>query len=143
MKTLLCLLILSAASAAAEPFTSGQPLPPAAGKGTRVPTPGKTVTVATTSTKTASASKAAAKDAIRKHAETYFLKTYVAGSAGTMVMTARAIVNDPQEVPGWPNKLSATGTVELVVTYKGREQNQTRSFDAVIDGGKVVDFNTR
>lgn len=145
MKPLVCALcLLAAAAAQATPFTSGQPLPPSSGRGTRVP--GTNVSTAVTPTapnKPATVSKTAAKGAVQQYAENYFTKTYVPGSVGTRVMSAAAKVGELEAVTGWPNKLRATGTVDLVVTYRGKDQKETRRFEAMLEDGKVVDFSPR
>ncbi len=141
MKAQLCAFILVATTAAAEPFSSGQAPLPSAGKGVRVPTPGAKMT--TPAKKPAAAPKTGDRNAVEQYAENYFLKTYVPGSAGMRVMTAVAKAGEPEEVTGWPNKMRTTGTVALVVTYKGKDQKETRRFEAMLEGGKIVEFSTR
>ncbi len=125
----LLLLALFATAAHAEPFKSGVKMP-SAGHAPQPPT-----------AKTAPAHAAAVpKGELQTRAENYFLKTYTPGSSGMRVMTAKATVGDPTEMPGWPNKQRVTGEVALTIAYKGREQAEKHQFEAVLENGTVTEF---
>lgn len=80
---------------------------------------------------------------LEQRAETYYLKSFVPGPAGMRVMTADASTEAPEEMPGWPGKTRVKGSVRLRVTYKGKDQEETRHFEAILENGQVTEFTAR
>lgn len=80
---------------------------------------------------------------VRQHVESYYKTKYVAGSAGTRVMSATVKIESTEPIPGWSGRERTSGSVKLVVAYKGRQQEETRSFDATTEAGKIIDFTAK
>lgn len=80
---------------------------------------------------------------VRKFAENYYKTKYTGGNAGSQIMSATASSDQPVPVTGWEGRFRTNGSVKLVTSYKGKQQQETHDFDAVTETGKVIDFTAK
>lgn len=146
MKLQIVILLALFTSAFAEPFSSGKTgTMPSSGSGTRVPAQKSTPSTSAAmpaATKSAPAKPAADQLVVRQHAEKYY-RTQAASGAGVQLAGVSVTLEKPLPVPGWENRFRTTGTAKLVTSNKGTQQQEIRSFDAITENGKVIDFNAK
>jgi uncharacterized lipoprotein len=79
---------------------------------------------------------------IRQRAETYYRSQAISAN-GVQVMSISVTLREPETVQGWAGRLRTNGSVKLVTSYKGKQLQETRSFEAITEDGKIIDFTAK